>query len=194
MNKIPKDVLIDLALDLSLPDLLSLCRSSSTSFICYSDVFWAKKLKKDYGLVGVKNPKQAYKNIPGFRSHCKNLVLKRTVESYNIVLENINSDYFTEFYDYLVFKYLLSKILGKGKGLENYYIVEYNKVYKNPRYGEYLSKDSELTYDEYRVFIHLLNSIKQKANTFERGYIDGMIRGDIPFDVNWGKLCNYNIY
>ena len=194
MNKVPKDVLIEIALDLSLPDLLSLCRSSSTSFICQSDVFWAKKLRKDYGIVGVENPKLAYKNIPIFKDHCKNLLKRKVVNSYDIVLENIDKDYFSEFYDYLVFKYLLSKILERGKGLENYYIVEYNKVYRNPKYGAYLSDKHNLTYDEYMIFMELLQEIKKNGYSFDRAYIEGMVRADIPFDVRWGNLCNYNIY
>ena len=196
MNKVPKDVLIDIALDLSLPDLLSLCQSSSTAFICYSDVFWSKKLKQDYGISGVKNPKEVYKNIPIFKEHCKNLISKKIVDQDNIVLYDINGDYFDEFSNYIVFKYLLGKILSRGAGLSNYYIVEHNKIPNWSPYKQMISADQELSYDEYKIFINLLTVIKKSpyTNSFEGAYIDMMIKGNIPFDVKWGQICNYNIY
>lgn len=196
MDRVPKDVLIDLALELSLPDLLNLCRSSSTSFICYSDVFWTKKLKKDYGIIGVSNPKEAYKNIPTFKKHCKNLINTNVVNGYSFVLEMIDSDYFNNVNNYVVFKFLLNKILSKGIGLANYYIIEYNKISTTNIYKSMISTDPELSYDEYMLFKKLLNDIRnsEKSNSFEKAYIDGMIRGDIPIFTNWKELCQYDIY
>ena len=200
MDRVPKDVLIDLALELSLADLLNLCRSSSTAFICYSDVFWAKKLEKDYGIVGVNNPKQAYKNIPIFREHCKILVERKVVDGYNFVLEDITPEYFDDFNDYVVFKFLLSKILNRGAGLVNYYNIEHNKIPDTHVYKPMITPNSQLSYGEYMIFKKLLSDITKSRymntfpNSFEKAYIDMMIRGDIPLFIKWGELCKYNIY
>ena len=51
MNYLPKDLLIELALDLDLPEVIKFCSSSQriNKTICESDVFWSKKFIRDYG-------------------------------------------------------------------------------------------------------------------------------------------------
>ena len=72
MESLPKDVAIEMALNLSAPDLISLCSTSKTqNRICNSNDFWRRKLEKDYPeellqfyQTGepVDNPKQVYVN------------------------------------------------------------------------------------------------------------------------------------
>lgn len=73
METLPKDVLIEMALNLSPPDLISFCASSKTQnkIICQSETFWRRKLQKDYPeeflnfyQTGnpIKNPREVYIN------------------------------------------------------------------------------------------------------------------------------------
>ena len=60
MENLPKDVLIEMALNLSPPDLISFCASSSTKnkIVCNSDSFWYRKLQKNY-------PEEFYQMVSG---------------------------------------------------------------------------------------------------------------------------------
>ena len=72
MQTLPKDVAIEMALNLSAPDLISFCSASkSQNRICNSNDFWRRKLEKDYPeellqfyQTGepVNNPKEVYIN------------------------------------------------------------------------------------------------------------------------------------
>ena len=72
METLSKDVAIEMALNLSAPDFISLCSASKTqNRICNSNDFWRRKLEKDYpeellqfyqtGEV-INNPKELYIN------------------------------------------------------------------------------------------------------------------------------------
>ncbi len=66
MEKLPKDLLFELAINMSPPVLVNLCSTNSKySVICKSPAFWRRKLDKDYplemkGIAHVKNPKFVY--------------------------------------------------------------------------------------------------------------------------------------
>ena len=49
MESLPKDVAIEMALNLSPPDLINFCATSKTqNRVCNSNDFWRRKLEKDY--------------------------------------------------------------------------------------------------------------------------------------------------
>lgn len=50
LNNLPKDVLVMMALDLDLAEVISLCRSSSklNSSLCKNKNFWIRKLQYDF--------------------------------------------------------------------------------------------------------------------------------------------------
>ena len=50
MEKLPKDVVQEMALELAPPDLIEFCLSSKqhNKIICQSEVFWRRKLERDY--------------------------------------------------------------------------------------------------------------------------------------------------
>ncbi len=67
MESLPKDVTMEMALNLSPPALINFCTSSKKSNqVCNSDSFWRRKLEKDYPKEFYKtekpivNPKQIY--------------------------------------------------------------------------------------------------------------------------------------
>ena len=72
MEKLPKDIAIEMALNLSPPDLINFCSASKTqNRVCNSDYFWRKKLEKDYPEEllefyetgsPIANPRQVYIN------------------------------------------------------------------------------------------------------------------------------------
>ena len=72
MESLPKDVAIEMALNLSPPDLVRLCSASKAqNRICNSNDFWRRKLEKDYPEevfhsyvteIPIENPKQIYIN------------------------------------------------------------------------------------------------------------------------------------
>ena len=83
MQTVPKDILVKLALDLDLPDLLNLCQVNKqiNQKICASKDFWKQKLWKDYNLTS-ENPKAVYENL----DKCNQLLLKGGVIPNGIVL------------------------------------------------------------------------------------------------------------
>lgn len=64
MEKLPKDVLMELALELNLPDIVSLCRTSSRidRDVCENSIFWRNKIRKDFPEAKYmsKNTRQIY--------------------------------------------------------------------------------------------------------------------------------------
>ena len=100
METLPKDVAIEMALNLSPPDLISFCSSSKTqNRICNSNDFWRRKLEKDYpeelfefykSGTPVENPKQVYIN--------KFTFLSRKIEEFvEEFIEKIFQDNFSKF-------------------------------------------------------------------------------------------------
>ena len=51
MDHLPKDLLIELALDLDLPEVIKFCGTSQriNKTVCESDIFWMKRFIRDYG-------------------------------------------------------------------------------------------------------------------------------------------------
>jgi len=198
-NKMNKDVLIELALELDLPDLYNFCLASpKLAFVCNSKDFWRKKIWKDYQLRDIsENPKESYKmlkRIKENKEHCNSLILNGAVKKNDLVLDTINEYYFSENpKDLITYIFITSKILGKGSGIPGYYENFYDKYRLDKVYTE-LERSENFTEDEFQIFMYLLDKIKKYGMKFERDYIDAMIRGDIPFDVTWGKLCKYDFY
>ena len=71
-RKLPKDILLKTALDLDLPDILSLCKSDEkiNEKLCESEnnLFWIEKLQKDFyvnynKLKIIESPKNVYFNL-----------------------------------------------------------------------------------------------------------------------------------
>lgn len=66
---LPKDVMVLLALELSLPEILAFCRSNKKfdKYVCENDEFWRNKWKKDfkgfYPIPKNKKSKQYYESI-----------------------------------------------------------------------------------------------------------------------------------
>ncbi len=73
---LPNDVLISIALELNLPTLLNLCRSSRrfNRLTCDSYIFWFNKLQRDYGFTykgdkNLKKIKEFYREIKEMSAH-----------------------------------------------------------------------------------------------------------------------------
>lgn len=113
MEKLPKDVTQEMALNLSPPDLVEFCASSKqyNKIICQSETFWRRKLEKDYPEAvydisyspdktniikkQIENPKQVY--IDKFTS------ISRELEE--LVDSIINTFYGQQFHSFFNQKY-----------------------------------------------------------------------------------------
>ena len=101
-----KDVIVKIALMLDLPELLSLCRSSTkfNKVVCQNKNFWISKLYQDYkiryldiSLDHKGDPKEYYE-----------FFLKRRKKGEHFIIKSVDLDKLD------IFKYLLPKYLSSG--------------------------------------------------------------------------------
>lgn len=92
MEGLPKDVLMETALNLSPPDLISLCATNKkqNDALCNSEIFWRRKLEKDYPeeflqfyISGhpVQNPKKIYINRFTYISRQLEMLIDKFIDS-----------------------------------------------------------------------------------------------------------------
>ena len=106
MQSLGKDLRMEIALNLSPPDLVRLCATNKreNNELCSSDIFWRKKLEKDY-------PQEMHelKNSKIFVRYPKNLYMKRfaTVSSKieKFISVFINYNFGADFVEYLSKEY-----------------------------------------------------------------------------------------
>jgi hypothetical protein len=101
MEQTDKNVLMDMALQLDLASLTNLCKTSKkmNQTLCNNDVFWMKKLYKDYpitiGKIGTKL------SSPIFKTIYKSLV-KKEIYIYHVFKSDCNAvDEPPKFWDYM---------------------------------------------------------------------------------------------
>ena len=64
MDVLPKDIKIQIALELSPPDLLKFCLSKKNNNICNSQHLWRRKLERDFQVVSLSpDPRAEYSRI-----------------------------------------------------------------------------------------------------------------------------------
>lgn len=97
MERLPKDVLIMLALDLSNQDILHFCSTSKkiNLSICNNNTFWMKKLNKEYPFTIGK-----FKSNSDFHKIYLSL-LNKEVHTYYIFISNENTDKIPKIYSYI---------------------------------------------------------------------------------------------
>jgi len=202
MEGIQKDVLIQLALKLSLNDLNSLCRSSvKFSKICNDKNFWYRKLKQDFDIPSLqtKDPKRVYKEIIENRRYCNEHNLTSHPNG-SPILHLTNPENFTNQNDGYVFRFLINKIFEKlspsnefSAGvlwIYNKYISEINHLYGNILT---LKSPSEA---EFNLFDKLLKKIADdpQIDTFSRSLALAFYEKIFPVDIIWEELCQYKLY
>jgi len=198
ISKVNRDVLIEIALLLDLKDVYNLCRSSKRfANLCNSEVFWRKKIYNDFQInYQEKDTKEAYKRftmIKENKEHCHKLVKKRIVNPDAFILDIVEDQYFKNYSDFLVYRFLTAKLLGKGAAIPLYYEKLYDRYRINEIYDK-IERSGQFRVDDFYIFMGLLEQVKKNSFQFVKAYINAMIRGDIPFDVTWNQLCNYDFY
>lgn len=192
METLPKDLLIELALELPGKDLITLCQTSQRyNFICNSQTFWGKKLWKDFNVNEEINPKHKYKVLKN-KEICNQKVLEG---KRGYVLNEISEDNFDNRDDYLVYLFLIAKILEKGKGLSDYYKGLYDRYIEkiNYKYGNKILRYTEFpSAEEYQIFLDLLE--RAKVTPFQKAYIDGILYRGMAPNVTWDELCELPLY
>ena len=108
-----KDILIKLAIELDLPDIIKLCRTNHkvNNLVCKNDIFWMKKFKHDYDFPTINKPddiswKEFYKGFNLIRRMKYNdtiflcqtdVEFKKVCDKYPIIKDSY-SCYYTDFY------------------------------------------------------------------------------------------------
>lgn len=206
LETLPKDVLYSLALKLPLSDLNNLCESSKKlKAICADKSFWRSKLIEDYGMESsetssLSDPKNTYNQILENKHFCneRNLNTNPTAPAiYYLSFE----DNFTSKNDYKVFSFLARKIITfltedpwDKNYYENYY--ETNIAPVNEEYGNIITL-GEPSKEEFDLIFDLLERITKNESiddVFTKSLAASFIRGEIPLEILWEELCQYNIY
>lgn len=89
MEKLPKDVLSFLALDMDIEYVIRLCQTSSAfnEKICKNSYFWLNKLQKDYNITtDINEAKNEYLTIKHLLKTDPNVVLESGINSENLKL------------------------------------------------------------------------------------------------------------
>ena len=174
MENLPKDVAIEMALNLSPVDLISLCSSSKTqNRICNSNNFWRRKLDRDYpgdfasGTI-LTNPKELYikrftyvsRKIEEFM---ENIIKEAFPENFSRFL---NTEYRKELYLKLYKLYEMVKNEEyKDEGEEEQYRGQYEHDRIIEELGDYIPNNSLTGYEiSTRVHIFLYEIITQEKN------------------------------
>ena len=174
METLPKDVRMEIALDLSPPDLIRFCTTETkqNKEICESETFWRQKLEKDYpeellyfydNNIPVNNPKKLYID--------KFTFLSSEIENYvdefiHLFLEKI-SKYLTKQYKEDLFNVIFdvySQILKEKAFDEDEIdeIVSYSKI------GDFVFGQEEEWMESSNNFISYLISKEISARTKRR--------------------------
>jgi len=185
METLPKDVLLfKLAMNLDPKDILNLCFTSSrfNFLICNSEELWRTKLKQDYGLkYNDLNSKNVYKRIYENKKYCE--------ETYN--LNTARSG--------------IPNILYKVP-----YFLKEQEIEMNPTdysvFDDLVTKrfkNGELNEQENLALTYLIEQVRNAfANTkkidvkikFLIGFLNGILRGEIPIDADIDNICEFNLY
>lgn len=156
MEKLPKDVLILLALDLNLPGIISLCQTNEriNKNVCENPIFWRNKIQKDFPTANYisKNTREVYLKLDKLvreRSELKDILpliiidnFKFTVDSPESKIAAIFNSLNKDVLDKIVNDYNKHEVYGKDrqiKDLKNildfiepsglYYTQEYENYY-----------------------------------------------------------------
>ena len=191
METLPKDILFEIALELSGKDLIQLCKTSKKyKYICDSNIFWRKKIYKDYNLNVSNNPKYIYRKIKENNEICNQKLLEGKGKQYVI-----NEIQFDNEDDQLVYNFIVSKILESGGNYPNYFRGIYDRHIEkiNYKYENKILRDTDFpSEDEYKIFLELLE--KANVTEFQKSYINGILKRGISPNVTWNELCEYPLY
>lgn len=88
MEQLDPNLIMQMALDLDLPSIVQLCRTSQkfNDTICKSPTFWMNKLRKDYPKFADKFPKNVnYKKVYEYMPQ----LIKMDRFSFNMIINNL---------------------------------------------------------------------------------------------------------
>jgi hypothetical protein len=214
LESLPKDLLIELSLELPISDIFKLCQSSNkfNSLICNSNIFWQKRILKDFNeLVNLNEAKRIYKEIVENKRVCQRLVrTMNRLESQDNVLRSVGTRYcifLTEnnFDNQEIFarQYIFIKIYSFSDPLaRDFFPVTYsnsfikNKLLNSP-YENILTYKMPPTKDEMELFKKFLLEIVNNNNyksKFNKALASRFYHDKIPHNTNWENLCQYNIF
>lgn len=178
LDTLPRDVIIQIALGLDLPELLSYCRLSKkfNDTVCKNNDFWFNKLEKDYGVtIRGDNLSHAYTIIKDFfdDNHGSAIILEnpRKKKATDIIEIN-NMDSLKLFYMVVIGDGEIFQDISKSQ-----IVMDLNNILSNPEYNiEYLRDviDTDALGIEQRVsWVINKNSIIKVINILTQlGYVN----------------------
>ena len=193
-----KNVILDMALNLSDKDIASLCSTNKRfkQILCDSDIFWRKRLMQKYGVQEIINPKQVYIDIVENNRYCP----KYSSDSTDTFILDVPLK--IKYSKYIpIFNFITDKIFAAATDLPRYFEITYDRYIKDTEYGPRVEKSREFTNEDYDVLIEIMKfferELRQRGNReslFMASVLKGIIEDRIPFEVKIKNLCNYNIY
>lgn len=175
LQDLPKDVLVEIVLNMDIKDVISLCKTSSifNKKICQNDFFWINKLMKDYGIKeDVTDAKNEYLTIREILKTEPNRILRLGINSENFKLvkaaleHGADPEYGINFYylftrsiifnDDAIFRYLLNKTINNKNATK---IIANIFAFRN---DGYFSKEERC-----RIFIRLISIVFPYVREFD---------------------------
>lgn len=149
LNTFPKDVLVYMALDMDIGDIISLCKGNKelNLKICENKDLWYNKLNKDFPNWGIITSDKILKE-------------RELKELKNIYIDLKNAE----------------KISGKESVYDKYYIVQLEKLYPDTDFISVMEeyKKTQRNYISYKQFYeNVMSTIKGMENKFGYKYTDG---------------------
>lgn len=127
LGKLPKDVLILLAVDLNLPDIISLCRINQrmNRDVCENPVFWRNKIMKDFSNANYisKNTRNIYLKLDKLARERPELKAILSL----IIIDNYKFPSLSGDFHYTYIEMIENLLNSLDKNVLNKIVVDYNK-------------------------------------------------------------------
>lgn len=180
MQRQPKEIITEIALNLPLRDLLNYCLTNKNfSNICKSNSFWIRRLVKDFqldkyiNLQDIKNPKELYIEILQNKELCQELLLYEK-----------NPD-----------RYFLKFLLDRN------FLPSINAYLLNGLFKDYLNKT--IKEDEEKILYKLISGLKYRIGKdtnypeFHHFFIlvlEKILNRHVPLEISLEDLCKIPIF
>lgn len=182
---LPSDIWKEIAINLEPEEVLNLCLTSVNfnEKICNSDTFWRKKLLKDYNVKIIENPKLIYETIFKNKRFCE--------ENFNPLMTTRIDPYSDSIFPKVIGKITLDSEYNRKISEYTFALFYISNGYRSDLSESEMNDLKKLLSDIKNI---LLSSTNTPMNRFTIGYINGILRDEIPFDANIDNICEFNIY
>ena len=191
MDIYDKDIILSYVLDLDLKSIYQLCKSSKkfNNAICNSNIFWRKKLEKDYPNVNISNVsdvKNLYKYLkvkaPIHEIHASDYIYEYDYESYDFIeyiQEELIKNEGVEKGDVVIFEeFPYRRYLWDGKNFlidnndDGFFVTDaFSFPETPPNYWENIIVNGQLSVPSYIITEAIKNGSKYITGKFKERYL-----------------------